>query len=202
MDRIANTIRADHRDLALCYRRIVDAADEDEQTRHQNQFTWELARHLVGEELVLFPAMENNVRDDPVDEQQQQHHDDDEYHPHQKIKENLQIFQDLHCSDPRFIPTITVLMDDLAAHIHTEETLDLVKLESAITLEESQRLARQFARTKWFAPTRAHPSLPDRSPCSPYETATALIAAPLDHLQDLFRRWPDPELYPTTDPEE
>jgi hypothetical protein len=116
-----------------------------------------------------------------------------------QIKEDLQIFQDLHCSDPRFIPTITVLMDDLAAHIHTEETLDLVRLESAITSEESQRLARRFARTKWFAPTRAHPSLPDRSP---YEAATALIAAPLDHLQDFFRRWPDPELYPTPGPEE
>jgi hypothetical protein len=91
------------------------------------------------------------------------------------------------------------LTDDLAAHIHTEETLDLVKLESAITAEESQRLARWFARSKWVAPTRAHPSLPDRSP---YEMATALIAAPLDHLQDLFRRWPDPELYPTPGPEE
>lgn len=90
-------------------------------------------------------------------------------------------------------------MDDLAAHIHTEETLDLVKLESAITSEESQRLARWFARTKWFAPTRAHLSLPDRSP---YETASALIAAPLDHLQDLLRRWPDPELYLTPGSEE
>lgn len=90
-------------------------------------------------------------------------------------------------------------MDDLAAHIHTEETLDLVKLESSITDEESQRLARSFNRTKWFAPTRAHPTLPDRPP---YETAAALLAAPLDHLQDLFRRWPDPELYPVVASEE
>jgi hemerythrin-like domain-containing protein len=80
MDRIANIIRADHRELALCYRRIVDAVDEDEQTRHQNQFTWELARHLVGEELVIFPAMERNVRDESVDEQQLQRP-----HPHQKV---------------------------------------------------------------------------------------------------------------------
>lgn len=87
MDRIANTIRADHRDLALCYRRIVDAADEDEQTRHQNQFTWELARHIVGGELVLFPAMEKNVRDDPVDGQHQNHdhHNPHNPHPHQKV---------------------------------------------------------------------------------------------------------------------
>lgn len=82
MNRITHTISADHRDLAQCYHRIIDAADEDEQTRHQNQFTWQLARHLVGEEVVLFPAMEKNIRDDPVvDEEQQDLHP----HPHQQV---------------------------------------------------------------------------------------------------------------------
>ncbi|KAJ5234121.1 uncharacterized protein N7469_003289 [Penicillium citrinum] len=189
MNRITHTISADHRDLAQCYHRIIDATDENGQTCHQNQFTWQLARHLVGEEVVLFPAMEKYIRDDPViDEEQQDFHP----HPHQQIKEKLEIFQDLHCSDPRFVPTITDLMDDLAVHIHTEETLDLVKLESAITAEESDRLARSFCRTKWFAPTRAHPSMPDRPP---YATAAALITAPLDRLKDLFCWWPDPDLY-------
>lgn len=74
MERIANTIRADHRDLALCYCRLVDADDEDEQTRLQNQFTWELARHLVGEELVLFPAMEKNLRHEQEDDRDNHHH--------------------------------------------------------------------------------------------------------------------------------
>lgn len=79
-------------------------------------------------------------------------------------------------------------MDDLAQHMHDVETIDLVKLESAITPEESERLGKSFDRTKIFMPTRSHPSLPDRPP---YETATGLMAAPLDHLQDIFRRWPD-----------
>ena len=35
----------------------------DEQTRAQNQLTWELARNLVGEELVLYPAIEKYLRD-------------------------------------------------------------------------------------------------------------------------------------------
>ena len=35
----------------------------DEQTRDRNQLTWELARNLVGEELVLYPAMERYLRD-------------------------------------------------------------------------------------------------------------------------------------------
>lgn len=112
-----------------------------------------------------------------------------------QIKEKLAVFQNLSCSDPRFIPTLTILMEDLSAHIHIKETRDLVKLEGAITAEESQRLARSFDRTKFFAPTRAHPGLPDR----PYVTAAALIAAPLDRLQDLFQRWPDDGLIPIPD---
>lgn len=110
-----------------------------------------------------------------------------------QIKEQLAVFQDLHCSDPRFIPTMTLLMDQLAAHIHTEETVDLVKLEGAITPDESARLAQSFGRTKHFVPTRAHPSAPDRPP---YETAVALLTAPLDALQDLFRRWPESDFDP------
>lgn len=85
---------------------------------------------------------------------------------------------------------MTILMDDLRAHANTEETMDLVKLENAVTAEESERLARSFGRTKYFAPTRAHPDMPDRPP---FETAVGLLMAPLDKLQDLFRRWPETE---------
>ena len=35
----------------------------EQQTRAQNQLTWELARALVGEELVLYPAYEKYLRD-------------------------------------------------------------------------------------------------------------------------------------------
>lgn len=101
----------------------------------------------------------------------------------------------MNYSDPRFVSTMTILMDDLAAHVRTEEAKELVKLENAITAEESQRLASSFDRTKFFAPTRAHPDMPDRPP---YETAVGLLTAPLDRLQDLFRSWPD-ELVPDPD---
>lgn len=99
----------------------------------------------------------------------------------------------MSCSDPRFIPTVTILMDELKAHVYNEETMDLVKLENAVTAEESERLARSFGRTKYLAPTRAHPEMPDRPP---YETAVGLLTAPLDHLQDLFREWPEREFSP------
>jgi hemerythrin superfamily protein len=59
---IINAIKHDHRELEAYYDRIVKSADADEQTRYQNQFTWVLARHSIGEELVVYPALERYVK--------------------------------------------------------------------------------------------------------------------------------------------
>lgn len=79
-------------------------------------------------------------------------------------------------------------MEDLAEHIKEEETEDLPKLEDALSQEESEGLSKSFGRTKMFVPSRSHPSAPDRPP---YETVVGLLTAPMDHLADLFRKWPD-----------
>lgn len=59
--RITDSIKHDHAELRSFYERIINSTDPDEQTRYQNQFTWELARHSVGEELVVYPAFEKYV---------------------------------------------------------------------------------------------------------------------------------------------
>jgi hemerythrin superfamily protein len=56
MSRISDTIKDDHRELVQSYNNIIDAKDNDEATRWQNQFTWELTRHSIGEELVVYPS--------------------------------------------------------------------------------------------------------------------------------------------------
>lgn len=55
---ISGTIKHDHAELKEYYDKIMNSHDYDTQTRYQNQFTWELARHSIGEELVVYPAME------------------------------------------------------------------------------------------------------------------------------------------------
>ena len=56
MSPIIDAIKEDHRALEQYYNNIINAKDNDEATRWQNQFTWELARHSIGEELVVYPA--------------------------------------------------------------------------------------------------------------------------------------------------
>jgi len=56
---ISDLVKHDHRELEEYYSKIVDpGSDHDTKTRYQNQFVWELARHSIAEEIVLYPAME------------------------------------------------------------------------------------------------------------------------------------------------
>ena len=77
MTTITKAITEDHRELEEYYNTIINATDADTQTRYQNQFTWELARHSVGEELVVYPAMEKYMGADgkaKADHDRQEHH--------------------------------------------------------------------------------------------------------------------------------
>ncbi|CAP95036.1 Pc21g01390 [Penicillium rubens Wisconsin 54-1255] len=177
---ISDAIKKDHREIESYYDNIIKTSDETEQTKWQNQFTWELARHSIGEELVVYPAFEkyvpNGVELANKDRQE-----------HQSVKEQLKKFQNMTPSDSDFIPTIKALMQDLSQHIKEEETNDLPALEGVLSQEESEKYSTSFGRTKMFVPSRSHPSAPDKPP---YETAVGLLAAPIDHLADLFRKWP------------
>lgn len=58
--RVSDLIKHDHDELRTYKDNILNAKDDDERVRWQNQFTWELARHSIAEELVVYPAMEKN----------------------------------------------------------------------------------------------------------------------------------------------
>lgn len=103
------------------------------------------------------------------------------------MKEKLKKFQNLDPSNAEFIPTIKSLMADLEQHIEEEETNDMIKLDEALSHDDSVSLSKTFERTKIFVPTRSHPSTPNKPP---YETAVGLLTAPIDQLADLFRKWP------------
>lgn len=87
----------------------------------------------------------------------------------------------------KFIPTIKALWADLTQHIKEEEGHDMVVLEKASQSSHSEDMVTTFKRTKKFVPTRSHPDASDKPP---FETVPGLTAAPIDHLRDLFRKFP------------
>lgn len=62
-NRVFDRIKHDHRELESYYNKIKSAKSDDEKVRWQNQFVWELARHSIAEELVVYPVMEKHVPD-------------------------------------------------------------------------------------------------------------------------------------------
>lgn len=61
--RISEAIKTDHREIEDYYNKILSSATETEKTKWQNQFTWELARHSIAEELVVYPQFEKSLPD-------------------------------------------------------------------------------------------------------------------------------------------
>ncbi|KAL6835877.1 hypothetical protein J3E69DRAFT_352353 [Trichoderma sp. SZMC 28015] len=87
------------------------------------------------------------------------------------------------------------LWGPLSEHIKEEEERDLPTLEEKLqTVEgESASMATSFGWTKAFVPTRSHPSAGEHPP---FETAMGLLAAPIDHVADLFRKFPNKKVSP------
>lgn len=89
---------------------------------------------------------------------------------------------------PEFQPKLEELMDLLHHHIAHESDEDMPRLEKLLSREESQKLALSFQRTKNVVPTRSHPAAPTEYYA---ENLAALLAAPIDRLQDWLRDYPD-----------
>ncbi|KAF4503324.1 hypothetical protein FAGAP_478 [Fusarium agapanthi] len=200
MSAVSDAIVKDHRELKDYYNEVVNSTDHDHQQRFGNQFVWELARHSIGEELVVYPAMEKYMGDKGkqlADEDRQEHHQvpspPSSFHHFSnslQVKELLKVFQNLKTQDPEYVPKIKEIWGLLEKHIEEEENRDLPALEQAIKShdQETASLATQFARTKQFVPTRSHPSAGENPP---FESVMGLMAAPIDKLADMFRKFPD-----------
>ncbi|KAH7081432.1 hypothetical protein BKA63DRAFT_530473 [Paraphoma chrysanthemicola] len=189
---ISEAITHDHRELQKYYNEIVNNPDDiDHQTRYGNQFTWELARHSVAEELLVYPAMEKYMGDKGKEHAE---HDRKEHH---KVKELLKEFQNMSAADSTFVPKLKEIWSILEHHIEEEESRDLPALEEALSSSEnrgsSESLAKNFGRTKMFVPSRSHPAAGE----NPYfEGPMGMLAAPIDHIADLFRKFPDGVISP------
>lgn len=61
MGAVSDAIQHDHRELEEYCDNILNATDVERRIGWQNKFTWELARHSIAEELVIYPAMEKHV---------------------------------------------------------------------------------------------------------------------------------------------
>ncbi|KAJ4359003.1 hypothetical protein N0V95_002538 [Ascochyta clinopodiicola] len=187
---LTEAITSDHRELERLYHTIVNCKDAEQQARYGNQFVWELARHSVAEELIVYPAIEDMSDEGKAraEKDRNQHH---------TLKELLKTFQNMSARDPKYIPQLEELYTHLEHHIKEEENDDLPALEQALATEgnrsSTEKLAKRFSRTKMFVPSRSHPAVGENPNI---EGPAGLPVAIFDHIADLFRKFPDGTISP------
>ena len=107
------------------------------------------------------------------------------------MKERLYRLESLSPGSADYASLLSEVMAHLREHNDSEELKDLPQLERVLGTEASQKAAASFSRTKLFAPTRAHPSAPNKPPL---ETLAGFLAAPIDKLKDAFAKFPTEEM--------
>ncbi|KAI0071351.1 hypothetical protein K474DRAFT_1607084 [Panus rudis PR-1116 ss-1] len=166
------------------YKRARERGDVGAQERWAHQLRWEIARHAVGEEIVVYPLMEQHLGDKG---KQLADHDREE---HIRVKEDLYKLEGMNAGTEEFDALLTKMMAQLHHHNDDEEIDDLPLLEPKIGEEGSKQAAQSFKQTKKFVPTRAHPAAPNQPPM---ETLAGFLAAPIDKLKDAFASFPTEE---------
>ncbi|WP_182543572.1 hemerythrin domain-containing protein [Halosaccharopolyspora lacisalsi] len=136
----------------------------------------ELVRHSVAEEQYLYPAAREKLADGGRIA-------DHELKEHAESEKLLKQLEGVDPSDPEFDRLGRKLISDIRHHIEDEENDLLPQLSKACTIEELDDLGKKVLMAKEAAPTRPHPSAPDRPPANMIlDTGIGMI----DRLRDVL----------------
>jgi hypothetical protein len=107
----------------------------------------------------------------------------------------LKVFQEMSASDANYVSKLREIWGLLSEHMEHEEDEHMPALEDKLASFDgaSESMSTSFGRTKAFVPSRSHPSAGEHPP---FETVMGLLTAPIDHLADLFRKFPDKVVSP------
>jgi len=178
---VIDDIQQDHRELEKYYNNYKSAKTIDESHKWFNQFLWEICRHSVTEELLIYTAMETQG-----DRGKQLSESSREDHRELKVMlEDLRNEKDNKKFDEKFDAVYKNFQD----HVKKEEGEDHPFIKEKLSLDARQKLAKAFALKKNLVPTRPHPEVPDKP--TALEAALGLLITPVDKIRDLFVEFPD-----------
>jgi hemerythrin superfamily protein len=156
---LIDAIIADHREVQQVFNEIESGGESDRRRELVEHVIVELVRHSVAEEQYLYPTARRVLPDgDEIA--------DHETEEHAEAEEVMKAIEKTDGSDSRFDTLVNQLIGDIRHHIEDEETDLLPKLRAACDDAELRDLGVKFARAKKMAPTRPHPSAPDKPPAN------------------------------------
>jgi len=174
----------DHKEIrAFCTKIQEERDNPKEAIKWFHQLTWEVARHSVAEELVLYPMMEKELGINGKEMADSSRAD------HQRTKDDLQYLEGASTlEDMGMHERFYKMAEELLVHLDKEERDDIASLQKVASRDSLLHAGKDFKRTKHFAPTRPHP---ENSMKPLFETPYSLMVAPIDKLRDMFRSFPE-----------
>jgi len=155
---IVDDIIADHREVEDVFAEIEKGAGGNKRGLVEHVIA-ELVRHSVAEEQYLYPVARRILPDgDKLA--------DHELEEHAEAERVMKALEETAAEDPKFDELTRELIDAVRHHVEDEEKDLLPKLRDTCDSEELRELGEKFENSKKMAPTRPHPSAPDRPPAN------------------------------------
>ncbi|GGK91850.1 hemerythrin [Streptomyces flaveus] len=157
---VITELTTDHREVEEIFGRIEALPPGDKNRKvYADQATMELVRHSVAEEEYLYPAVRqylpngDTVADKEIDD-------------HSKAEQIMKDLESCEAGDAEFDRLIGMLMSEVRSHIADEEENLFPMLRTTASAGALDELGDKVRQAKKLAPTRPHPSAPDKPPAN------------------------------------
>jgi hemerythrin superfamily protein len=154
---VIEVLTHDHREVEGMFAELTTTAVPTERRRILDEITIELVRHAVAEEMYLYPAVRQHIPDGDAMA-------DKEIADHAEVERLLKELEEADPAGGNATTLIRRLIDDVSEHVRDEENNLFPQLAKHATEKDLLQLGDQVQSAKNRAPTRPHPSAPDRPP--------------------------------------
>ncbi|WP_037676796.1 hemerythrin domain-containing protein [Streptomyces griseus] len=157
---VIDELMTDHREVEEFFGRIeaLPSGHKDRKL-YADQATMELVRHSVAEEAYLYPAVREHVANGDAMA-------DRELEDHAKAEQIMKDLEGCDADDPEFDRLIGMLMSEIRSHVADEEQNLFPMLRASCPPDALDTLGDKVRQAKKMAPTRPHPSAPDKPPAN------------------------------------
>lgn len=178
MTDIVDAVLADHRTLTGLLDDVAASGDARHRRDLVEHAIAELAGHWAAEEQVLYPAVRRALPDGDALA-------DRGLAAHGRGEESMKLLRRTDATAPGFDELVTRLVDEVRAHLRSEERELLPRLRAGSSPDELAEWGRKYGLARKVAPTRPHPAAPDTPPAN-------RVAAPgmalVDRVRDTLGR--------------
>ncbi|MEU5598036.1 hemerythrin domain-containing protein [Streptomyces sp. NPDC020298] len=157
---VIDELVTDHREVENLFGKIEALPSGDRKRKiYADQATMELVRHSVAEEAYMYPAVREHVEGGGALA-------DKELEDHAKAEQIMKDLESCEADNPEFDRLVTSLMGEIRMHIRDEEQNLFPRLRAACPADALNELGDKVRQAKKTAPTRPHPSAPDKPPAN------------------------------------